>query len=230
MPPAPMKLVVQIPAWHEEATLPRTLADLPRRVPGFACVEWLVVDDGSVDATADVAAAGGAGVVRLGAHRGLAAAFRAGLEASLARGADVIVNTDADHQYRGADVARLTAPVLAGRADMAVGERDAVRHRRLQRAGSALVRRASATGVRDATSGFRALSAEAARALEVTSSFTYTVETLIRAGRAGMVVTGVPVAVNPPLRPSRLFGSPWAYVGRTGPAILRLWLTATPRP
>ena len=225
-----MKLVVQIPAWNEEATLPRTLADLPRAVPGFACVEWLVVDDGSRDATARVAADRGAAVVRLEDHRGLAVAFRAGLDAALARGADVIVNTDADHQYRGADVQRLVAPVLAGEADMVVGERDARRHRGLQRAGSALVRQASGTGVRDATSGFRALSAAAARSLEVTSSFTYTVETLIRAGRAGMVVTGVPVRVNPPLRPSRLYRSPWAYVGRTGPSILRLWLTATAQP
>jgi len=222
-----MKLVIQIPAWNEEATLPRTLADLPRRVPGFARVEWLVVDDGSTDATARVAAASGAdAVVGLGAHRGLAAAFRAGLEASLARGADVIVNTDADHQYRGADVARLAAPVAAGAADMAVGERTALRHARLQRAGSALVRRASGTAIRDATSGFRALSADAARALRVTSSYTYTVETLIRSGRAGMRVAGVPVAVNPPLRPSRLFASPWGYVGRTGPSILYLWLRA----
>ena len=224
-----MKLLVQIPAWNEEATLPRTLADLPRAVPGFERVEWLVVDDGSVDRTAAVARAAGADhVVRLERHRGLAAAFRAGLDAALARGADVVVNTDADHQYRGADVPRLTAPVLGGTADMVVGERDpaGVRHPRLQRAGSALVRRASGTPVRDAASGFRALSADAARALEVTSSFTYTAETLIRAGRAGMRVAGVPVGVNPPLRPSRLCASPWGYVGRAAPAILLVWLRA----
>jgi glycosyltransferase involved in cell wall biosynthesis len=224
-----MKLVVQIPAWNEEATLPRTLADLPREVGGFAAVEWVVVDDGSVDATAAVARACGADeVVRLGAHRGLAAAFRAGLEAALARGADVIVNTDADHQYRGADVERLTAPVLAGAADMVVGERApaALRHPVLRRTGSRLVRRASGTSVRDASSGFRAFSARAARALEVSSSFTYTVETLIRAGRGDLAVAGVPVEVNPPLRPSRLFASPWEYVGRTGPSILWLWLRA----
>jgi hypothetical protein len=167
-------------------------------------------------------------VVRLPVHRGLAAAFRAGLETSLELGADVVVNTDADHQYRGDDVARIAAPVLAGEADLVVGERDpaGLRHSHLQRAGSALVRRASRTAVRDATSGLRAFSREAARALEVTSSFTYTVETLIRAGRAGMPVSGVPVATNPATRPSRLFASPWVYVGRTGPSILRLWLTA----
>jgi glycosyltransferase involved in cell wall biosynthesis len=224
-----MKLVVQIPAWNEEATLPRTLADLPRHVAGFEAVEWLLIDDGSTDATAAVAAAHGVDtVVRLFDHRGLAAAFRAGLEASLQRGADVVVNTDADHQYRGHDIARVAAPVLSGEADLVIGERDpaGLRHPRLQRAGSALVRRASGTAVRDATSGLRAFSRTAARALEVTSSFTYTVETLIRAGRSGMAVSGVPIATNPATRPSRLFGSPWVYVGRTGPAILRLWLTA----
>jgi glycosyltransferase involved in cell wall biosynthesis len=224
-----MKLVVQIPAWNEEATLPGTLADLPRRVPGCDAVEWLVIDDGSADATADVARTHGADrVVSLPAHRGLAAAFRAGLEAALAMGADVIVNTDADHQYRGADVARVCDPVLAGRADVVVGERDpaGLRHPHLQRAGSAVVRRASGTRVRDATSGLRAFSREAARRLEVTSTFTYTLETLIRAGRGGMTVAGVPVATNPATRPSRLFDSPWVYVGRTSPSILWLWLTA----
>ncbi len=149
-----MTLVVQIPAWNEEATLPGTLADLPREVPGAGAVAWLVVDDGSSDATAAVALAHGADrVVRLPVHLGLAAAFRAGLDAALAMGADVVVNTDADHQYRGADVARVAAPVLAGEADLVIGERDParLRHPRLQRAGSALVRRASGTTVRDAT-------------------------------------------------------------------------------
>jgi glycosyltransferase involved in cell wall biosynthesis len=224
-----MKLVVQIPAWNEEATLARTLADLPRGVPGCDAVEWLVVDDGSWDATAAVARRHGADrVVRLPVHLGLAAAFRAGLESALDMGADVVVNTDADHQYRGAGVTRVAAPVVAGEADLVIGERNpaTLRHPRLQRAGSALVRRASGTAVRDATSGLRALSREAAARLEVTSTFTYTLETLIRAGRGGMAVAGVPVATNPATRPSRLFGSPWVYVGRTGPSILRLWLTA----
>jgi glycosyltransferase involved in cell wall biosynthesis len=224
-----MKLVIQIPAWNEQATLPGTLADLPRSVPGFDAVEWLVVDDGSTDGTVAAARRGGADqVLELGAHRGLAAAFAAGLRAALTAGADVVVNTDADHQYPGAGVARLVAPVLAGEADLVVGERHPhrLRHLRLQRLGSAVVRVASGTAVRDATSGFRAMSARAARSLEVTSSFTYTAETLIRAGRAGLRVAGVPVATNPPTRPSRLYGSPWAYVGRSGTSIVRVWLTA----
>jgi glycosyltransferase involved in cell wall biosynthesis len=224
-----MKLVVQIPAWNEAATLPRTLADLPRDVPGCDEVLWLVVDDGSTDGTAQIALDHGAdAVLRLPSHRGLAAAYRSGLEASLRLGGDVIVNTDADHQYRGCDVARVAAPVLAGEADLVVGERDprALRHRRLRRAGCALAQRVSGTEVRDAACGLRALSRDAARRIEVTSSFTYTIETLIRAGRGGLEVRGVPVATNPATRPSRLFGSPWVYVGRTGPSILRLWLTA----
>jgi glycosyltransferase involved in cell wall biosynthesis len=224
-----MKLVIQIPCLDEEDTLPATLADLPRAVVGFERVEWLVIDDGSADRTAAVAAAHGADqVLRLPTHVGLARAFRAGLDEALARGADVIVNTDADHQYRGADLARLVAPVRDGWADLVVGERDgdALRHPRLQRLGSRVVRAASGVAVRDATSGFRAYSRAAAAALEVTSTFTYTVETLIRAGRGGLAVAGVPVGTNPQTRPSRLYGSPWAYVGRTGPSIVRLWLRA----
>jgi glycosyltransferase involved in cell wall biosynthesis len=224
-----MKLVIQIPCLDEEDTLPATLADLPRIVTGFQQVQWLVIDDGSADGTAAVAAAHGADhVLRLPRHMGLAQAFRAGLDAALALGADVVVNTDADHQYRGADLDRLVAPVLRGQADLVVGERNpsALRHPRLQRWGSLVVRAASGIAVRDATSGFRAYSRAAATALEVTSSFTYTVETLIRAGRSGLAVAGVPVGTNPQTRPSRLYGSPWAYVGRTGPSILRLWLRA----
>lgn len=222
-----MHTVIQIPAWNEEQTLALVLADLPRQIPGATRVSWLVVDDGSSDETARIARAHGADeVVRLPVHRGLADAFRAGLQASLAMGADVVVNTDADHQYRGRDVARVAAPVLGGAADLVVGERDfrALRHRWVRGAGGAVVRRVSATEVRDACSGLRAFGRAAAARLEVTSSFTYTIETLIRAGRAGMRVEGVPVATNPALRPSRLFGSSWEYVGRTGPSILRLWL------
>jgi glycosyltransferase involved in cell wall biosynthesis len=197
-------------------------------VPGFTSVEVLVVDDGSTDGTAAVARARRARVVRLPAHRGLAAAFRAGLDAALATGADVIVNTDADHQYRGSDVARVAAAVATGEADVVVGERApaGLAHPRLRRAGSSLVRHASRTDVRDATSGLRGFSRAAAEAVVVTSSFTYTLETLIRAGRAGVRVSGLPVGTNPVTRPSRLFGSPWEYVGRCAPSVVRSWLAA----
>ena len=159
-------LIIQIPCLDEEATLPRTLADLPREVDGFDRVEWLVVDDGSRDRTVEVARAHGVDhVVRLPVHLGLAGAYQAGLDAALKLGADVIVNTDADNQYRGADVPRLVAPILAGRADLVVGDREvrtsahfSARKRGLSRLGSWLVRRLSHTGVADAASGFRALS------------------------------------------------------------------------
>jgi glycosyltransferase involved in cell wall biosynthesis len=217
-----MKLIIQIPCLDEEEFLPVTLADLPREVPGFDAVEWLVVDDGSTDRTAEVARARGADhVLRLRPHRGLAAAFQAGLDAALALGADVIVNTDADHQYRGADIAALTRPILAGEADMVIGDREVTTlaafspaKRALQRLGSWVVRRASGTSVPDATSGFRAFDRRAAGALHVASGFTYTLETIVQAGRSGMAIAHVPVATNPVLRPSRLVGSTWCYVLR----------------
>jgi glycosyltransferase involved in cell wall biosynthesis len=218
-----MKLIIQIPCLDEEEALPVTLADLPREVPGFERVEWLVIDDGSTDGTVEVARAHGVDhVVRLGAHRGLAAAFQAGLEAALALGADVIVNTDADNQYRGGDVARLTAPILGGSAGMVVGDRGsgAIEHfsplkRVLHRLGSWAVRRLLQTELPDVTSGFRAYGRETAAALRVGPGFTHTLETIRQASRLGIAVAHVPVRTNPSLRRSRLAGSPWAYVGRT---------------
>ena len=226
-----MKLVIQIPCLNEEATLGRTLADLPRRVPGFTEVEWLVVDDGSSDRTVEVARAHGVDhVVRLTGHRGLATAFQAGLDAALKLGADVIVNTDADNQYRGEDVQRLVAPILAGEADMVVGDREvsdsphfSARKRRLARLGSWLVRRASRTTVADAASGFRAYTREAALQTQVVSTFTYTLETVVQAGKAPVAVGHVPVATNPETRPSRLFPSLWTYVRRTGLSLFRAY-------
>ena len=224
-----MKLVIQIPAWNEEATLPRRSPDLPRDVPGFTLVAWLVVDDGSDRRhragwpAPTVSTAWSACRCTWAWPRRSGPGWRRALD----MGADVVVNTDADHQYRGGDVARVAAPVRAGEADLVVGERDP--RRCATPASSAWVGRRPAglgTSVRDATSGLRAFSRDAARRLEVTSTFTYTVETLIRAGRGGMAVTGVPVSTNPATRPSRLFASPWTYVGRTGPSILRLWLRA----
>jgi glycosyltransferase involved in cell wall biosynthesis len=226
-----MKLIVQIPCWNEEACLPATLQDLPREVDGFDEVEWLVVDDGSTDRTVEVARAGGVDhIVRLTDHKGLATAFQAGLDAALKLGADVVVSTDADNQYFGPDVARLVAPILAGRADMVVGVRDIAHHaefsggkKRLQRTGSWVVRRASSTDVPDTTSGFRAYNREAALQLVVVNKFTYTLETLIQAGRMLVATDHVPVRVNPQRRASRLFPSTWAYVRRNAAGILRVY-------
>lgn len=224
-----MKLVIQIPCYEEEDALPETLADLPRKMEGFERVEWLVVDDGSRDGTARVAREGGVDhVVRLPEHRGLAAAFAAGLEASLRVGADVVVNTDADNQYDARDIELLVGPILEGRADVVVGERPlsaADGHgwlkRRVSRLGSWVVRLASGTEVRDAPSGFRAMSRAAALRLRVTSRYTYTLETLIQAACSGLRVTGVPVRVHPPRRPSRLVRSTAVYVAEGARAIVR---------
>ena len=224
-----MKLVIQIPCLNEEEALPRALAELPAAVPGVTRLETLVIDDGSSDRTAEVARLHGADhVVALPRRAGLGAAFRAGLAAALEAGADVIVNTDADAQYRGGDVAALVAPVLAGEADVVVGARDLAhcgrRRRLLQRAGSWVVRRVSGTSVPDAASGFRALSREAAGRLELTSDFTHTLETLLRARRLGLRVTSVPVGTNPPVRPSRLAPSAGAYLTRSARSLVRLYV------
>jgi glycosyltransferase involved in cell wall biosynthesis len=226
-----MKLIIQIPCLNEEQTLPVTLADLPRELPGFDEVEWLIIDDGSTDRTVDVARAHGVDhIVRLTNNKGLASGFQAGLDASLKLGADVIVNTDADNQYYGGDVARLVAPILAGDADMVVGDRQVatIEHfspakKALQRLGSWVVRQASATDVPDTTSGFRAYNREAALQLQVVSKFTYTLETIIQAGKMTVAVDSVPVRTNPKTRESRLFPSMWAYVRRNGVSIFRIY-------
>jgi glycosyltransferase involved in cell wall biosynthesis len=232
----PMKLIIQIPCFEEEQTLPATLAELPREVPGVDEVEWLVIDDGSSDRTVEVARAGGVDhIVRLTNNKGLAAAFQAGLDACLKLGADIIVNTDADNQYRGADVPRLVAPLLAGEADMVIGNRetDQIEHfsplkKRLQRWGSAVVRRASGTNVPDTTSGFRAYNREAALQLQVVSKFTYTLESIIQAGKMLVAVEHVPIRTNEQSRESRLFPSMWAYVRRNTVSIFRIYTLYEP--
>src|SRR5215218_9138212 len=210
-----MKLIIQIPCYDEERTLPATLAELPREVPGIDEVEWLVVDDGSTDRTIEVARAHGVDhIVRLTNNKGLAAAFQAGLDAALKLGADVIVNTDPDHQYRAAEIPTLVAPILAGRADMVVGDRQVkdIEHfsapkKLLQRLGSWVVRRASGTGIPDTTSGFRAYNREAALQLQIVSNYTYALESLIQAGKMLVAVEHVPIGTNPQTRDSRLFPS-----------------------
>jgi len=231
-----VKLIVQIPCLNEAETLPATLAELPRDVAGFDEVEWLVIDDGSTDDTVEVARGAGVDhIVRLTAHKGLAAAFQAGLDAALKLGADVIVNTDADNQYRASDIDALVAPVLAGNADMVVGDRQVsgLAHfsrskRVLQRLGSWVVRRASGTEVPDTTSGFRAYNRDAALRLEVVSSFTYTLESLIQAGKMSVAVTDVPVSANEVDRPSRLFPTTWNYVRRNAVAVFRAYAMYEP--
>jgi glycosyltransferase involved in cell wall biosynthesis len=231
-----MKLIIQIPCFNEEDQLPATLSDLPRELAGVDTVEWLIIDDGSTDRTVEVARAHGVDhVVRLTNNKGLAAGFQAGLDACLKLGADLIVNTDADNQYNAGDIPKLLAPILAGEADMVVGDRDVatVEHFsgvkvRLQKLGSAVVRRASDTNVPDTTSGFRAYNREAAIQLQVVSKFTYTLETIIQAGKNLVAVDHVPIRTNPRTRESRLFPSMWSYVRRNTVSIFRVYSTYEP--
>jgi glycosyltransferase involved in cell wall biosynthesis len=231
-----MKLIIQIPCFNEAEQLPRTLADLPREVEGFDTVEWLVIDDGSTDETVAVAREHGVDhLVRLTSNKGLATGFQAGIDTALKLGADVIVNTDADNQYYGPDVVKLVKPILEGRADMVVGDREVVgiEHfsplkKALQRLGSWVVRQASSTTVPDTTSGFRAYNREAAIQIMVVSKFTYTLETIIQAGKMLVAVDHVPVRTNPKTRESRLFPSMGAYVRRNAVSIFRVYAQYEP--
>lgn len=231
-----MKLIIQIPCLNEAETLAIALAELPKEVAGFDAVEWLIIDDGSTDDTAEIARRNGVHhVVRHPVNRGLAVGFMSGLEACLRLGADVIVNTDADNQYCGADIPKLTAPVLANEADIVIGSRpiDETEHfswvkKKLQRLGSWAVRVASKTDVVDAPSGFRALSREAALRLNVFSAYTYTLETIIQAGQSNLRILSVPIRTNGDLRPSRLVKSITSYVQRSLVTILRVFVIYRP--
>lgn len=233
---AQKKLIIQIPCLDEAEFLPATLADLPRHVPGFDVVEWLVIDDGSTDETVRVAREHGVDhIVSLGTNRGLAAGFMRGLEVGLTLGADTIVNTDADNQYQGGCIPDLVRPILEGRAQIVIGARPILEteefsrlKRRLQRLGSWVVRVASGTDIPDAPSGFRAIHREAAIQLNVFNPYTYTLETIIQAGRKGIPITWVPVKTNRSVRPSRLVRSMPHYVWRSFVTIVRIFLTYKP--
>ncbi len=234
--PPPIKLIIQIPCFNEAEQLPQTLADLPRELDGFDTVEWLVIDDGSTDETVAVAREHGVDhLVRLTNNKGLAAGFQAGIDTALKLGADVIVNTDADNQYYGPDIARLVQPILEGRADMVIGDREVgeIEHfsplkKMLQRLGSWVVRQASSTSIPDTTSGFRAYNREAAIQIMVVSRFTYTLESIIQAGKLLVAVDHVPIRTNPKTRESRLFPSMGAYVRRNAVSIFRIYAQYEP--
>lgn len=231
-----MKLIIQIPCYNEEKTLPITLNDLPKKIEGIDIIEYLIIDDGSTDNTVEVAKANGVHhIVKFKKNKGLAAGFMAGIDVCLKFGADIIVNTDADNQYCGQDIEKLVRPILEGQADIVIGERpiDRIEHfswlkKKLQRLGSWVVRVASDTDVPDAPSGFRAYSREAAMRLNVVSEYTYTLETVIQAGRKNMAITSVPIKTNAELRKSRLFKSMFSYIKRSVFTIIRIFAMYKP--
>jgi glycosyltransferase involved in cell wall biosynthesis len=231
-----VKLIIQIPCYNEADTLAITLQDLPRTLEGFDKVEWLIIDDGSTDATAAVAKASGVDhIVSFARNQGLARAFTAGLDACLKLGADVIVNTDADNQYNAKDIPLLTQPILDRKAELVIGSRpiSEIKHfrfikKQLQKLGSWVVRLASKTQIPDAPSGFRAMSRDAALRLNVFNDYTYTLETIIQAGQKNMAIISVPARVNEDLRPSRLVKSIFRYVQRSVTTIIRIFVVYKP--
>ena len=231
-----MKLIIQIPCFNEANTLPLTLSDLPRRIEGIDAIEYLVVDDGSTDGTAGIAKQHGVHhVVRFPTHQGLAAAFGRALSASLENDADIVVNTDGDNQYRAKDIPLLIQPILEAKADMVIGKRPIAKNRYfpfwkklMQKAGSWVVRIISKTGVPDATSGFRAFSRDAALRLNVFDAYTYTLETIIQAGRSNIAVAWVPVGINSPTRESRIIKNIPSYVFHSIFTIIRIFVLYKP--
>lgn len=231
-----VKLIIQIPCYNEEETLPEVIRDLPTSIPGVDVIETLVIDDGSTDRTVEVAQQIGVNhIVRHVGNKGLAAAFQTGLNACLRHGADIIVNTDGDNQYSGQQIPELIQPILARQADMVIGDRQVrnVEHfsglkKQLQGFGSWVVRLVSGTKVPDAVSGFRAFSREAALQLNVITNFTYTTETIIQAGKKNLAVAYVPITVNQVQRPSRLMRSTWDFMKKQGSTIIRMFALYEP--
>ena len=231
-----MKLIVQIPAYNEESTIAQTLRDIPKKIEGISSIETLVIDDGSSDNTVEVARKAGAShVLQLKTHRGLSAAFIAGIDSALRLGADIIVNTDADNQYLGADIARLVSPIVRGTAEVVIGDREVSKSphmspfkRALQRLGSWSVGLASGVRVSDATSGFRAFSRDAAMQINVFNPFTYTLETIIQSGNRNLGLQSVPVRTNPPSRPSRLYRGLGTYLRKSVATIFRIYTLYKP--
>ena len=231
-----MKLIIQIPCYNEAETLEITLNDLPKQIEGIDTIEYLIINDGSQDNTVEVARNWGVHhVVNFTCNRGLAKGFMAGLDACCKLGADIIVNTDADNQYSGADIETIVRPILEGRADIVIGERpiDQTEHfsplkKKLQHLGSWVVRKASNTSIPDAPSGFRAYSREAAMRMNVMNEYTYTLETIVQAGRNRMAIMSVPIRTNPELRESRLFRSMFGYIKKSVLTILRAFMMYRP--
>jgi len=231
-----MKLIIQIPCYNEETTLPAAIADLPRSIDGIDIIEYLIINDGSSDDTARIAKENGVHhIVNFKCNKGLAYGFMAGIDACLRLGADIIVNTDADNQYNGSDIEKLITPILSGEQDIVIGARPidetehfSARKKRLQHIGSWVVRVASGTSVPDAPSGFRAYTRDAAMRLNVINEYTYTLETIIQAGVNRMAVASVPIRTNPETRKSRLFKSMWAYVKRSATVIIRSFMMYRP--
>ena len=231
-----MKLIIQIPAFNEEATIAQALRDLPKKIEGITAIETLVIDDGSSDRTAEAARkAGATHILQLKSHRGLSAAFVAGIDAALRLGADIIVNTDADNQYQAADVSRLVTPIVKGTAEVVIGDRETAKSphmsgmkRLLQRLGSWTVGKASGLSIADVTSGFRAFSREAAMQINVFNPFTYTLETVIQAGNRNLGVQSVTVRTNAPTRPSRLYSGIGTYLRKSMATIFRVYTLYRP--
>jgi len=231
-----MKLIIQIPCYNEEKTLPQTFADLPKKIDGIDTIEYLIINDGSSDRTIEVARELGIHhVVTFKHNKGLARGFMAGIDACLHLGADIIVNTDADNQYCGEDIKKLVKPILDNKADMVIGERPinqtehfSWKKKKFQHLGSWVVRMASNTNIPDAPSGFRAYSRETALHLNVTNDYTYTLETIIQAGRNKMALISVPIRTNKETRKSRLFSNMWAYIKRSTSVIIRAFMMYKP--